>query len=177
MDFVPPADPLDDAIDAPRRKLLCPCVIRSFLAGGLLAYATSLVFIVLSQNIGPIVGTILFAVGFVILVLLGLELATGNFAILPVGWAAGKVSLPEMFRNLAWVYAKKRLSGTWPWGSEDGKPLSSKVFCATGWSSWGHAGHGFALHPRESRGDVVADHKVFLRMVRTFHRGYVPDPG
>jgi formate/nitrite transporter len=79
-------------------------LIRSFLAGGLLAYATSLVFIVLSQNIAPIVGAILFPVGFVILVLLGLELATGNFALLPLGWAAGEVSLSKMIRNLGWVY-------------------------------------------------------------------------
>ena len=79
-------------------------LIRSFLAGGLLAYATSLVFIVLSQGIAPIVGAILFPVGFVILVLLGLELATGNFALLPVGWAAGEVSVSAMFRNLGWVY-------------------------------------------------------------------------
>lgn len=78
--------------------------MRSFLAGGLLAYATSLAFIVLSQNVVPIVGAILFPVGFVILVLLGLELATSNFALLPMGWAAGEVSFPAMVRNLGWVY-------------------------------------------------------------------------
>ena len=70
----------------------------------MLAYATSLVFIVLSQNVAPIVGAILFPVGFVILVLLGFELATGNFALLPMGWAAGEVSGPRMLRNLGWVY-------------------------------------------------------------------------
>jgi formate/nitrite transporter len=79
-------------------------LLRSFLAGGLLAYATSLVFVVLAQNVAPIVGALLFPAGFVILVLLGLELATGNFALLPAGWAAGEVSLAAMFRNLAWVY-------------------------------------------------------------------------
>jgi formate transporter len=108
LDYVQPADLLNDAIKAASRKTsfsIRDLLIRSFLAGGLLAYASSLVFTVLSQNIAPIVGAILFPVGFVILVLLGLELATGNFAILPVGWAAGEVSLPGMFRNLAWVYA------------------------------------------------------------------------
>ncbi len=107
MDYVQPTDLLHDATKAASRKaslLVRDLLIRSFLAGGLLAYATSLVFIVLSQNVAPVVGAILFPVGFVILVLLGLELATGNFALLPIGWAAGEVSFPRMLRNLGWVY-------------------------------------------------------------------------
>jgi formate transporter len=107
LDYVQPADLLNEVVKAASRKAALPVrdlLIRSFLAGGLLAYATSLVFIVLSQNIVPVVGAILFPVGFVILVLLGLELATGNFALLPAGWAAGQVSFSGMFRNLGWVY-------------------------------------------------------------------------
>jgi formate transporter len=107
VDYVQPADLLNDATKAASRKASLPVrdlLIRSFLAGGLLAYASSLVFVVLSQNVAPIVGAILFPVGFVILVLLGLELATGNFALLPIGWAAGEVSFPGMLRNLGWVY-------------------------------------------------------------------------
>jgi formate transporter len=107
LDYVQPVDLLNDAVTSASRKAslsVRDLLIRSFLAGGLLAYATSLVFIVLSQNVAPIVGAILFPVGFVILVLLGLELATGNFALLPMGWAAGEVSLGKMARNLGWVY-------------------------------------------------------------------------
>ena len=36
--------------------------------------------------------------------LLGLELATGNFALLPAGLAAGKVSFPKLLKNWFWVY-------------------------------------------------------------------------
>jgi formate/nitrite transporter len=107
LDYVQPTDLLNDVVRAASRKAslsVRDLLIRGFLAGGLLAYATSLVFIVLSQNVAPIVGAILFPVGFVILVLLGLELATGNFAVLPMGWAAGEVSFPGMVRNLGWVY-------------------------------------------------------------------------
>ena len=107
MDYVQPTELLKDAIQAATKKAALPVpdlLIRSFLAGGLLAYATSLVFIVLAQNVAPIVGALLFPVGFVILVLLGLELASGNFALLPMGWAAGEVSPSEMIRNLGWVY-------------------------------------------------------------------------
>jgi formate/nitrite transporter len=107
LDYVQPAELIKDAIQAAAKKAALPVgdlLLRSFLAGGLLAYATSLVFTVMAQNVAPIVGALLFPVGFVILVLLGLELATGNFALLPMGWAAGKVSPSEMIRNLGWVY-------------------------------------------------------------------------
>jgi formate/nitrite transporter len=107
LDYVQPSELLKDAIQAATKKAALAVrdlLIRSFLAGGLLAYASSLVFIVLAQNVPPIVGALLFPVGFVILVLLGLELATGNFALLPMGWAAGEVSPSEMIRNLGWVY-------------------------------------------------------------------------
>lgn len=49
-------------------------------------------------------GAILFPVGFAMLVLLGCELAIGNFALLPVGVAAGNASLGKLLRNWAWVY-------------------------------------------------------------------------
>ena len=107
MDYVHPTELLSDAIKAASRKASLPArelLIRGFLAGGLLGYATSLVFIVLSQNVAPIVGAVLFPVGFVILVLLGLELATGNFALLPMGRWAGEVSFRAMLSNLGWVY-------------------------------------------------------------------------
>ena len=107
MDHVQPVELLNDAISAAFKKASLPVrdlLIRGFLAGGLLAYATSLVFIVLSQNVPPIVGAILFPVGFVMLVLLGLELATGNFALLPMGWATGELSFKSLLRNLGWVY-------------------------------------------------------------------------
>jgi formate transporter len=108
MDYVPPGELLESALGAASKKAelsVRDMLIRGFLAGAILAYATSLAFIVTTQGLAPIVGAILFPVGFVILVLLGLELATGNFALLPAGLAAGSVSLPKLLRNWFWVYA------------------------------------------------------------------------
>jgi len=85
--------------DLPVRDML----IRGILAGAFLGYATSLVFIVLSQGLPPIVGAILFPVGFVMLVLLGLELVTGNFALLPAGVMAGTVRVTKLLRSWSWV--------------------------------------------------------------------------
>lgn len=107
MDYVQPRDLIRDVLDAVVKKnslRIRDLLIRGFLAGGLLAYATSLVFVVLSQGLPPIAGAILFPVGFVILVLLGLELATGNFALFPAGVAGGRTSWSSMLRNWTWVY-------------------------------------------------------------------------
>ena len=80
-------------------------LLRGALAGAFLGYATSLVFVALSQGALPIVGALIFPVGFVILVLLGLELATGNFALLPAAWMDRSISAGAVLRNWVWVYA------------------------------------------------------------------------
>ena len=108
MDYVPPGELLSAALAAASKKAqlsVFEMLVRGFLAGAILAYATSLAFVVLTQGLAPVVAAILFPVGFVILVLLGLELATGNFALLPAGLAAGQVSFPKLLRNWFWVYA------------------------------------------------------------------------
>jgi formate/nitrite transporter FocA (FNT family) len=63
-----------------------------------------LVFLVQIQGVPPIVGALLFPIGLVMLVLLGLELATGNFALLPIAVAAGEVSMRQVLRNWSGVY-------------------------------------------------------------------------
>src|SRR5579863_8208443 len=106
-DYVNPKDLVREAVDLAARKAdlsINDMLIRGALAGAFLGFATSLVFTVYSQGLPPIVGAILFPVGFVILVLLGLELATGNFALLPAGLVAGKVTLPKLLKNWFWVY-------------------------------------------------------------------------
>jgi len=106
-DYVGPKELLQEAVQLAKRKselTVRDMLIRGILAGAFLGYATSLVFVVLSQGLAPIVGAILFPVGFVILVLLGLELVTGNFALLPAGMMAGTVRFTKLLRNWGWVY-------------------------------------------------------------------------
>lgn len=107
MDYVAPHEVVVNALAIAKKKAELPVrdlVLRGILAGALLGYATSLAQIVVSQGVPAIVGAILFPAGFVVLVLLGLELATGNFALLPLAAMTGDVSLRAMFRNWAWVY-------------------------------------------------------------------------
>ena len=79
MDYVTPKDLVQEAVQLAKKKSelsVRDMLIRGILAGAFLGYATALVFMVNSQGLPPIVGAILFPVGFVILVLLGFELVT-----------------------------------------------------------------------------------------------------
>ena len=136
MDCVKPNEMIADALKIAIKKAGLPVrdlLLRGILAGALLGYATSLAFIVVAQGLPPIVGAILFPAGFVILVLLGMELATGNFALLPLGAMTGEVALGGMLRNWAWVYFGNFLGSVLyavlfylaitNWGTSDGGAL------------------------------------------------------
>jgi formate/nitrite transporter len=107
MDYVPPSEIMSDAIRAAEKKAGLSrgdLLIRGALAGVFLGYATSLALVAGSQGLPAMVGALIFPVGFVMLVLLGLELATGNFALLPAAWMEGRVGTGAMLRNWSWVY-------------------------------------------------------------------------
>ena len=107
-DFVTAAETIAAARHAGLQKArLSPpqMVLRGVLAGMLLGYATSLVMVILAQGAPPVVGALCFPVGFVILVLLGLELVTGNFALLQLAVLARSLSPGAMLRHWSWVYA------------------------------------------------------------------------
>lgn len=106
-DYVGPQQLMREAVQLAKKKSelsVADMLIRGLLSGAFLGYATSLAFLATSQGLPPIVGAILFPVGFVILVLLGLELVTGNFALLPAGVMAGTVRFTKMLRNWGCVY-------------------------------------------------------------------------
>lgn len=107
MDYVNPHEAVNGAREAALRKASLPIaqmLLRGALAGAFLGYATSLALQIVSQGSPPILGAICFPVGFVMLVLLGLELATGNFALLPIGYATGEIPWRALWRNWGWVY-------------------------------------------------------------------------
>jgi formate transporter len=108
MDYVLPAEIISDAVRASEKKAslgVRDLLIRGILSGVFLGFATSLAMTATSQGLPGIVGALIFPVGFVMLVLLGLELVTGNFALLPMGWMEGRIGMGAMLRNWGWVYA------------------------------------------------------------------------
>jgi len=107
MDYVTPPEIIKEAMSLAKRKaaLAIPdLLLRGILAGAFLGYATSLALVIVSQGLPGIVAAALFPVGFVMLVLLGLELATGNFALLPPALLAREVGFGRLLRNWGWVY-------------------------------------------------------------------------
>jgi formate transporter len=107
MDYVLPTEIVADALKAAEKKAGLSArdmLIRGALAGAFLGFATTLAMTPTSQGLPGIVGAIIFPVGFVMLVLLGFELVTGNFAVLPAGWLDGRITFGAMLRNWTWVY-------------------------------------------------------------------------
>jgi formate/nitrite transporter len=107
MDYVKPADVAANMVEVGRRKLaLSPTdlLIRSALAGALLGTATSLAMTGAVQTSQPLVGAIIFPVGLVIILLLGLELVTGSFGLLPLPWLENDSSGSSMLSNWVWVF-------------------------------------------------------------------------
>jgi len=107
MDYVAPTELMHEAVELARKKAalsIRDMLLRGMLAGVFLGYATSLAFITISQGVTPVMAAALFPVGFVMLALLGLELATGNFALLPPAVSAGAVPCRLLLRNWWWVY-------------------------------------------------------------------------
>ena len=107
MDHVSAIETIAAARKAATQKASLPAMqmlMRGALAGVFLGYATSLAMIIQAQGLPPIVAAICFPVGFVMLVLLGLELATGNFALLTLGVVAREISMRDLLRNWGWVY-------------------------------------------------------------------------
>jgi formate transporter len=107
MDYVKPADVAVAMVEAGRRKLaLAPSdlLIRGILSGALLGVATSLAFTAAVQTGQPLVGAIIFPVGLISIVLLGLELVTGSFALVPLPWLTREASATSVLVNWSWVF-------------------------------------------------------------------------
>ena len=74
MDFIKPSDVVKSMLTAGVAKASLPLrdlIIRGFLSGALLGFATSLALTATAQTNTPLVGALVFPVGFVMIVLLG----------------------------------------------------------------------------------------------------------
>lgn len=107
MDYVKPVDVAAAMVETGRRKLgMSPAdaLIRGALAGGILGAATSLAFTGALQTGVPLVGALIFPVGLCIIVLLGLDLVTGSFGLLPLPLLNQEFSGQTMLANWAYVF-------------------------------------------------------------------------
>jgi len=107
MDYVKPIDMVATMAEsgAIRAKLsVSDMLVRGMMAGALLGIATSLAITGAVQTGVPFAGALIFPVGFVMIVSLGLELVTGNFAILGVSAMLGQTRWRLCWRNWIWGF-------------------------------------------------------------------------
>lgn len=86
-------------------------VIRGALSGALLGIGTTLAYTAELQTQLGIVGAVLFPAAFVIIILLGLELVTGNFAFIPLAVLDKRATVKEMLNNWLWVIVGHLIGG------------------------------------------------------------------
>jgi formate/nitrite transporter len=114
MDYVKPSDVAENFVAAGSAKAqlkMGDLLLRGSLSGALLGFATTVAFSANAQGLPPVVGAVLFPAGFAIIVVLGLELVTGSFALLPSAWVAKQTTLGRVIANLFWVFAGNLLGG------------------------------------------------------------------
>ncbi|CAM4491236.1 formate/nitrite transporter family protein [Paenibacillus typhae] len=106
MDYVKPNEVLSSMIEAGKTKAelsILQLIVRGGLGGAILACATTLAYTAAAQTKLPMIGALLFPVGFVMIILLGFELVTGSFALIPLAVLEKKTSTARMLNNFFWV--------------------------------------------------------------------------
>src|SRR6187551_919731 len=104
MSYLAPAEFVTKMVDAGESKVFMSTrdtLIRAFMAGAILALAAVFAVMVTQQTGFPIIGAILFPVGFCMLYLLGFDLVTGVFVLAPLALLDKRpgVTLGGVLRN------------------------------------------------------------------------------
>jgi formate/nitrite transporter len=109
MAYLSPSDFVTKMVDAGESKIFMSArdtLIRAFMAGALLALAAVFAVSITVQTNSPLLGAILFPVGFCMLYLLGYDLLTGVFVLAPLAWVDRRagVTLRGVLRNWGLVF-------------------------------------------------------------------------
>jgi len=157
MDYVKPADVAAAMLDSGKRKLALSSrdlLIRGTLSGALLGVATSLAFTGAVQTGQPLVGAIIFPVGLISIVLLGLELITGSFALTPLPWLNREASGGAVLVNWGWVFIGNLIGSVaygallaialTDMGTTAPAGVAARIVAIAEAKTIGYAAHGFA---------------------------------
>ncbi|SFS71123.1 formate/nitrite transporter family protein [Saccharopolyspora flava] len=109
MSYVSPPEFVGKMIDAGESKIFMSTrdtVIRAYMAGAILALAAAFAVSITVETGVPLVGALLFPVGFCLLYLLGFDLLTGVFTLAPLAWLDKRpgVKLTGVLRNWGLVF-------------------------------------------------------------------------
>jgi formate transporter len=157
MDYVKPADVAAAMVNTGRSKLaLSPVdlVIRGGLAGGILAAATSLAITGAVQTGQPLVGALIFPVGLILIVLLGLDLVTGAFGLVPLPWFESDADSKSVLSNWLWIFLGNLIGSVvyggllaialTNFGATAPSDVAAKIVAIAQAKTIGYEAHGFA---------------------------------
>ena len=155
--YVPPQKVVENMIEAGRMKANLPLkdlLVRGFLSACFLGYATALAVKASVQTGIPVIGALIFPVGFVMIILTGLELVTGNFALIPISVAEGKTTFGKLLYNWFWVFFAHVVGGAFfaglffialtNFGFAEGGELAKKIADIARAKTVGYAQYGLA---------------------------------
>ncbi len=156
MDYIKPAEVVKTMVAAGNLKAGLPIkdiLIRGFLSGALLGFGTSLALTAALQTGVPLVGALVFPAGFVMILLLGLELVTGSFALVTLAGVDGQKSPLQVFSNLTWVFIGNLIGcvtygvllyvALTHMGLEPPTGVAAKIIALAEAKTNGYAAHGF----------------------------------
>ena len=109
MSYLAPAEFVTKMVDAGESKIFMSTkdtLIRAYMAGAILALAAVFAITIAVQTGSPLVGAILFPVGFCMLYLMGFDLLTGVFVLTPLALIDKRpgVTLNGVLRNWGLVF-------------------------------------------------------------------------
>ncbi len=109
MSYLAPSEFATKVVDAGESKLHMATrdvLIRSYMAGAILAIAAVFAVTIGIQTGVPLIGALLFPVGFCMLYLLGYDLLTGVFVLTPLAWLDKRpgVTIPRILKNWGQVF-------------------------------------------------------------------------
>lgn len=110
MSYVSPPEFVEKMVDAGQSKALMgtrDTLIRGYMAGAILALAAGFAVTITVQTGNALIGALLFPVGFSLIYLLGFDLLTGVFTLVPLALIAKRpgVTWTSMLRNWGLVFA------------------------------------------------------------------------
>jgi len=157
MDYVKPVEVAKSMVETGRKKLALPIrdlLIRGILSGAILGVATSLAVNGALTTGQPLVGAVIFPVGLIIIVLLGLELVTGSFALVPLPFVRGEASAGAVVANWGWVFLANLIGGVaygaliaialTDMGAIEPAGVAARIIAAAEAKTTGYAAFGFA---------------------------------
>lgn len=109
MSYIEPTEFVTKMVDSGEQKIHMSTrdtLIRAFMAGAILGLAAIFAITVATKTGSPLVGAILFPVGFIMLYLMKFDLLTGVFTLVPLAWIDKRpgVTFGEVMRNWGLVF-------------------------------------------------------------------------